>query len=116
MKIKYKLFLISFALFLFSCGKISHEKFDSNKWKTSNLNDEENISLRWDMMNELRNNYQVIGKSKTEIINLLGKPDSEINNEISYFLGYSRRGINTGNLTLTFDKNNKVQKIKVWQG
>ena len=104
MKIKYKIFLASSALFLFSCGKISHEKFDSNKWKNSNLNSEENASLRWDMMNDLRNKHELIGKSKTEIYKLLGNPDFELKNEMSYYLGYSRQGINTGNLTLILDK------------
>ena len=115
MKTRYRIFLIITTLLLFSCGKISHEKFSSEKWKTSNLNSEENFDLRWNMMNDLRNNYGLIGKTKSEIILLLGKPDTEINDEISYYLGYSGKGINTGTLTLNF-VDNKVQKINVWQG
>ena len=42
-----------------SCGKFSHEEFNSEKWKNSELNAEENWSLRWDMMNDLRNQYDL---------------------------------------------------------
>ena len=66
-------------------------------------------------MNDLRNNYDLIGKSKSEVIILLGKPETEFKNEITYYLGYTGKGINTGTLILTF-KDKKVQKIKVWQG
>ena len=116
MSYKIHFLLLITSLFIFSCGKISHEKFDSNKWKTSNLNLEENLDLRWNMINDLRNNYRLVGESKTQIILLLGKPDTEIKNESNYYSGYSGKGINTGSLTITFDENNKVKKIKVWQG
>ena len=98
-------------------GKISGEKFDSQKWKNSNLNLEENMTLRWDMMNSLRNNYELIGMSKAEIIKLLGEPDGSLTtgNDFKYYLGYSKNGINTGSLTVTFE-NGKVTKINVWQG
>lgn len=49
---------------LFTGGKIPHEKFDSDKWKNSNLNSEDNWSLRWDMMNSLRNNHNLVGMQK----------------------------------------------------
>ena len=116
MKIRIQIFTVITTLFLFSCGEISHRKFDSNKWKTSNLNTEENFDLRWRMMNDLKKKYDLKGKSKTEIILLLGKPDTETRNELSYYLGYTGKGINTGSLILSFDENNKVQKIRVWQG
>ncbi|KMQ70483.1 hypothetical protein SDC9_79696 [bioreactor metagenome] len=99
-----------------NCGKFSHEKFNSETWKNANLTSEENFSLRWDMMNDLRNHHQIIGMNKTEIKNLLGNPDSETRNEFNYYLGYSKHGINTGTLWLIFDKNNKVVKISVSQG
>ena len=103
--------------FLFkNCGKYSHEKFSSDSWKNSNLNTEENASLRWDMMNDLRNNYEIIGLNKTEVKNLLGNPNTETYTYFSYALGYSRYGINTGTLWVTFDKNNKAIKISVTDG
>ncbi len=99
-----------------SCGQFSHVKFDSNKWKTTNFNLEENWDLRWKMMNDLRNNFSLVGMSKTEIEKLLGKTEIESSTEFSYSLGMTGTGINTGKLTIYFDKNNKVEKIKVTQG
>ena len=86
-------------------GKISGEKFDAEKWKTADLNSEENWSMRWDMMNSLRNNYQLIGMSKREIINLLGKPIKELSpkDTFSYSLGYAHSGIDTGILIIEFE-------------
>jgi len=103
--------LIGFAL----KGNITHEQFDSEKWKNWTESEEE-LSLRWDMMNSLRNNHELDGKTKTEIINLLGKPDSETNSDFRYYLGMSKRGINTGSLTIMFSKKGKVIDFSVWQG
>lgn len=98
-------------------GKISGEKFDSQKWKTADLASEDNASLRWDMMSSLRNNHDLIGMSKSKIITLLGKPDEGFTTEntFRYYLGYSHSGINTGSLIVTFD-NGIVSGISVWQG
>lgn len=98
-------------------GKISGEKFESEKWKTADLNNENNWSLRWDMMNSLRNNHNLIGMSKKEIISLLGKPDENFTNEktFRYYLGYSHAGINTGSLEIDFE-NGIVKNYSVWQG
>ncbi|KLT70083.1 hypothetical protein AB674_09250 [Flavobacterium sp. ABG] len=109
--------IIVFVCALGLRGKISGEKFVSQKWKNANLNLEDNMTMRWDMMNSLRNNYKLIGMSKNEIINLLGKPSSSFSTEkeFRYYLGYSKTGINTGSLTITFE-NEKVTEINVWQG
>lgn len=105
------LILIGFAL----KGRITHEQFDSEKWK--NLTESEaEWSLRWDMMNSLRNNYELKGMTKNQIIELLGKPESKTENEFGYYLGYSKRGINTGRLTIIFDKDNTVIDYSVWDG
>lgn len=100
-------------------GKISHKKFDSDKWKNSDLNSEENWSLRWDMMNSIRNNHDLVGMQKNEIISLLGEPDdstSEKENHMYYYLGFSHQGINTGNLYLNLNYKGIVTKISVIQG
>jgi outer membrane protein assembly factor BamE (lipoprotein component of BamABCDE complex) len=107
--------IISCSLFYFK-GKVSGEKFDSNLWKTADLNTENNMSLRWDMMNSLRCNHNLIGKNKTEIINLLGRPSDVTNTVYYYYLGYSGTGINAGSLRISFDSKGKVSEIFVWQG
>lgn len=104
------LILIGFAL----KGNITHEQFDSEKWKNW-TETETTLSLRWDMMNSLRNNYDLKGMTINQIIDLLGEPNSKTKNEFGYYLGYSKRGINTGRLTIKFE-NNKVVAYSVWQG
>lgn len=116
MKAKILNYFIIIGLILSSCGQISHAKFNSDKWKNSDLNIEENWGLRWKMMNDLRKKYDLVGKRKTEIQKLLGKPDNENNNEFYYNLGMTGTGINTGSLTITFDESEIVIIIKVYQG
>ena len=116
MKIKIQICTLLIGLLLSSCGQISHENFDSHKWKNSDLNREENWNLRWSMINDLRNNYKLKGRTKKEIIQLLGKPENELKNKFYYYLGYSGKGINTGTLTIFFAENDVVEKIQVYQG
>lgn len=97
-------------------GKIPHEKFNSELWKTANLNSEENMTLRWDMMNDLRNKHKLVGMTKKEIIELLGDPGDAASSEFRYYLGYSKTGINTGTLIITFNDKNIVTEVRVWQG
>ena len=106
------LILIGFAL----KGNITHEKFDSEKWKNW-TETEEKMSMRWDMMNSLRNNHQLKGKTKLEIIELLGKPDEGKSNlKYRYFLGIAKHGIDTGSLIIKFNENNLVTEFYVWNG
>ena len=97
--------IVFISIFLLR-GKISGEKFESQKWKTANMNSEENWSLRWDMMNDLRNDYKLIGMSKNEIIKLLGEPDNKSKSfsQFRYSLGYAHFGIDTGTLIIEFEK------------
>ena len=97
-------------------GKINGEKFDSERWKTADLNSENNWSLRWDMMNSLRNNYDLMGMTKDEIIELLGKPESQSQTEFSYYLGMAKKGIDTGTLTIKFNEIGKVTHYNVRNG
>lgn len=97
-------------------GKIPHEKFNSEVWKTANLNLEENMTLRWDMMNDLRNKYKLVGMTKKQIMDLLGPGGDYTSSEFTYYLGYSKTGINTGSLIITFNDKDIVTEISVWQG
>lgn len=96
-------------------GNITHQQFDSEKWKNW-TNSESEWSLRWDMMNSLRTNYELKGMTKNEIIKLLGEPETQTPDEFGYNLGYSKRGINTGRLTIKFGKDSKVIDYSVWDG
>jgi len=96
-------------------GNLTHERFDSTMWKSWTETESE-PSLRWDMLNNLRNSHELKGKSSHEIIELLGNPDSKSDLEFSYYLGYSHHGINTGRLTLFFDATGFVLDFTVNQG
>lgn len=100
---------------MIACGVVIHEKFDSEKWKTWEESEAE-WSLRWDMMNSLRNDYQLKELTQTEIIELLGEPDSKSKHEFSYNLGYSKTGINTGRLTIKFVGDGLVKDYWVSEG
>jgi outer membrane protein assembly factor BamE (lipoprotein component of BamABCDE complex) len=74
------------------------------------------MTLRWDMMNDLRNRYKLVGMTKRQIIDLLGNGGNLTSSEFRYYLGYSKTGINTGSLIITFNDKDIVTEIKVWQG
>ncbi len=119
---KTHIFIICTIVILLFCGiglrgKISGEKFDSNKWKTTKLDNENDWSIRWDMMNSLRNNHKLVGMSKNQIVKLLGKPDSSFSTPKSfrYYLGYAHFGIDTGSLIIEFE-NETVENYLVTRG
>ncbi|AXT52915.1 hypothetical protein D1818_19590 [Aquimarina sp. BL5] len=62
----------------------ANDKFDSKKWKNWTESEKDNL-LRWNMINGLLNTYELKGKTKTEIIELLGYPDFETS---EYYIGY----------------------------
>jgi len=88
--------------------------FESSAW--INWDDTESTQkMRWNMINDLTNNYKLIGMQKDEVKKLLGTPSSEYKNKISYYLGMTGRGINTGSLSLKF-KDDIVINYNVHQG
>ena len=96
-------------------GKISAREFNSNEWKNWS-DDDRDFSRRWDMMNSLRNNYELKDKTKNEIIELLGEPDDKSTNEFTYNLGFAKKGIDTGALSIVFDSNGRVKSYNVRNG
>jgi outer membrane protein assembly factor BamE (lipoprotein component of BamABCDE complex) len=122
LKMKKPIIIFIVLISIIVCGievskNISEKKFDSQNWKTTKMNAEDDCSLRWDMMNSLRNNYKLVGMSKSEILNLLGKPDENFTSEntFRYYLGYSHSGIDTGSLIIEFE-NGIVKSFLVWEG
>jgi len=115
-KIRLLIFGVIILIGFLLKGNITHEKFDSEKWK--NWNETElTASIRWDMMNSLRNTHELKGKTKTEITELLGEPDKG-NSDLGYryFLGMAKHGIDTGRLVIKFDENDLVTDFYVWHG
>lgn len=102
-------FLLILVVILTSCHGST---FNSEKWKNW---DGKKSFVRWDMADDLRDNYSLIGQTREQIENLLGQPDNSQNSspgEYYYDLGPCRRGIDFGSFTLTF-KNDKVVRVNV---
>lgn len=103
---------IVFIIILFILNSCTDISFDSEEWKNWKEN-ESNMHIRWDMTDDLIQNYNLVGKTHQEIEKLLGKPSSGVSNsENNYFydLGPCRRGINYGSLHLVF-KNGQVDHV-----
>jgi hypothetical protein len=67
------------------------------------------------MRNDLLGKRDLKLYSKNSILNLLGKPDSDVNNEYHYYLGSTGRGINTVTLRIKFE-GEFVIEVKVYEG
>jgi hypothetical protein len=96
-----------FVLFVVASPSIdnyfSRTHFDSDKWKNWTMTEDE-MTLRWDMVDDLQDDYELDGMTEEEIIELLGEPGSKSIIEWTYDLGMARRGIDTGTLSLTFEE------------
>lgn len=110
----YFLFVLSVAFKPTLYNYFSRTEFNSEKWRNWEMT-EDTMTLRWDMVDDLQNNYELDGMTETEIIKLLGEPESKTIIEWIYDLGMARRGINTGTLSLTFE-NGKVKTHHVREG
>ena len=117
MKISRKTLIIGASiLFLFLIFKAcSHNiNFNSGKWKEWN-EQETNWNLRWDMSDDLIDNYLKKGMTEKEVIELLGDEGKELhiisNFDLYYNLGPCRRGIDYGSLTIYFE-NKKLKTAK----
>lgn len=82
--------------------------FDSQVWKKWKES-ETKLSFRNSMMNDLRNNYLLKGKTKSQIINLLGTPESQTRKRFYYYLEYSEDRINTKTFIIIFNDDNIVE-------
>lgn len=68
-KVKYGILTIGLVILIGFVlkGRITHEKFDSDRWKNWTESEAE-WSLRWDMMNNLRTDYDLNGMTKNQIL------------------------------------------------
>lgn len=107
-----KFSILIMLLFILSCNE--QQEFNSMVWKNW-VESEVEPNTRWLMKDDLLHKHDLKNYSKEKIIELLGEPDSNINNEFWYFLGYTNKGINTGTLIIKF-KNNSVIEVKIAQG
>lgn len=104
--------IILFMFFFTNCSE--SKKFNSLDWKNW-VESESEPNTRWLMREDLLMNHDLKKYSKEKIIELLGNPDIENNNELHYFLGTTGNGINIGTLIIKF-QGSTVTKIDVTQG
>ena len=103
---------ITASLILISCD--DQKKFVSEDWKQW-AESENNPGLRWQMHKDLLSKYNLKTCNKDQVLELLGNPNSEEENEYHYLLGYSGKGINTGKMIVIFE-NDLVVDIKIIEG
>ena len=100
------------------CACQPQEKFDKVKWRDAG--DVFTFPYRKNMLSDLLNNYHLQGKKYSEIINLLGEPQSDIDS--TYEMVY-RIEIDWGtidpvyfkNLRFHFSHDSVVQKFETYQ-
>lgn len=105
-------FIIVVLLFCVSCKE--QKDFNATEWKNW-TESEAKPNERWLMCEDLLRKYDFNDYSREKVINLLGHPNSDENDEYRYYLGTASRGINTGTLIIRF-KNNSVVEVEVIEG
>lgn len=107
--------ILSFIAILFFIVSCSEQKdFNSTEWKNW-VESEGTPNTRWLMHKDLLDNNDLKTYSKEQVLDLLGKPNSETDDKYYYLLGTTGRGINTGTMTITFE-NGSVVDVKVTDG
>lgn len=92
-----------------------NSKFDVERW----AKDEDKRVL---MIDNLLEEHQLVGKTRNEIVELLGKgeiPEGSTHNEVRYYLGASLHSffpIDIETLLISFDENDKVVKYDIQVG
>lgn len=92
---------------------LTRQDFNSEQWKTWEET-EENCCLRWQMVHDLTEKHNLVGMKRSELIELLGEPDSEIGNDLYYYLGMTGHGIDPGSLILYLNNSSVVERYIVW--
>lgn len=105
---KWIIFIFT-ACFLLGC---SRQSFDSEKWKNWKET-ESTMFMRWDMTPDLIKQHNLEGMTRSEIIDLLGKPTSETKISMGYDLGPARNSASYGSLSISLNENNVVEKFMV---
>lgn len=73
------------------------------------------MSLRWNMVSDLEDKYELEGMTTSQIVELLGEPDNKSRTEWAYYLGMAGRGIDTGTLSLTIESG-RVKSFRIYMG
>ena len=83
--------------------------FDKEKWA-------DNVEKRYEYADDLADNNKLIGLTKKEIKEMLGDPEYENENSMTYYIGFSPRhffGIDPDYLEIDF-KDGKAQETRIY--
>lgn len=114
-----KIFIIIVVLGLLSCNQADksasegHEKFDRAKWA---VKDGDDFPNREKMIHELLEQKLLQGKTKPEILKLLGEPTREDNGYLFYLIAQERIGffpLHTKTLVIKFRSDDIVEWVKI---
>ena len=104
--VTFVLYTVIILVMLFSIPEYPQIAFDKDSWQRDHEN-------RWLMADELVESKRLIGRSREQLINLLGKPDEDRDSVIVYYIGFDKRvmlGIDPRILEIVFH-NGKVVKV-----
>lgn len=116
---KFSFIILQFValhFFLFSCNNNKQIKFDKNKWseQTDPLFPS---SYRPKMLTDLTTSYKLVGFKYSQLIELLGTPDSKDSSSLSYKIvvnyGNDIDPIYTKDLDFTFSKDSTITSFKI---
>jgi len=117
--IKFSLIILQFTIvvLLFACNDSSKQvKFDKAKWneQTDPLFPS---SYRPQMLTDLTTNYKLVGFKYSQLIELLGTPDTKDSSSLSYKIvvdyGHDIDPVYTKDLDFTFSKDSTITSFKV---
>jgi hypothetical protein len=99
-------FVISAGAFLAWCAQPFSRPFDSHLWATCT-----DHSVRLAMVGDLEKRYKLVGMTKEQIYQLLGKPPGSDDKWGATWDMGTRPGLDDCTFSIDFDSNGKVVKV-----
>ncbi|NUU74449.1 hypothetical protein [Paenibacillus xylanilyticus] len=97
------------VLLLLILSACNNNQFDKETWLTE-------PEKRNSMVYSLKNKYELIGMTETEIIDLLGEPAQKVNEpslQYVYYMGRAGYGVDDSLLRLNFNKDSEIESHEV---
>ena len=110
--------ILGLALLIFwvSYGTFSYQIFNKDTWLEPPTNKTDSTCYRGGMAMFIQTILLKKGMSKTEVMALLGKPDSDQPSQIEYTLGMcSGIGLDYDGLIIEFDSDDKISNSSIVQ-
>lgn len=108
-----KILLVLLVSGLISCNNITRMKFDKSGWNSKN---DIVYDYRENMLNDLIENHKVTGLKYSDLIDLLGPPDSKDSVSISYQISIDYGTIDPvagKDFILRYNKDSIIESFKV---